>query len=118
MEKVHALGSKFMQGHDKVYGPVRRVTSKFDHLSRAVSIGNTVADVLRSQADMSHAIAARTASRASERWADTVSRRARQHGPMTAQVYLNEYGLPQLMPYSESLGTPAQMAAARARHAR
>ena len=106
MDKVHALASNFSQGHDKIYGPIHKVTSKVDHLTRAVHVGSTVADVLRGQSEMSHAIASRTASRAGERWADTVHRRARQHGPMTAQAYLNEYGLPQVMPFSDSLGTP------------
>ncbi len=59
---------------------------------------------------MAHAIAARTASRTSERWADTVGRRARPRGPMTAQAYLNGYGIPQVMPFPESLGTPHKCA--------
>ena len=112
MEKAQALGSKFMQGHDRVHG------SKFGHLTRAVTVASSVSDLLRGQSAMTHAIAGRTANRASESWVQTMNRRARQHGPMTAQAYLNEYGHPQVMPFSESLGTPAQVAATRARHAR
>ena len=41
--------------------------------------------------------------------------RAVQREPRTAQFYMNRYNMPQLVPFSDSVGTPAQIAAARAR---